>query len=91
MSAPKRLWVIGRFPSCDIRVDDDYASGEHCLVRRLDDGRLVVSDLGSTNGTYLVSEAGAMAKVVAPTLWEPGVSLRVGRSEIKQPRLTLKR
>lgn len=87
MSVPKRMWVIGRFPSCDIRVDDDYASGEHCLVRKLDDDRIVVEDLGSTNGTFLVSETGAMAKVIGPTLWEPGVSLRVGRSSIPQPRL----
>lgn len=91
MPAPQRVWVIGRWPSCDIQVDDEYASGEHCVVERQEDGRLVVTDLGSTNGTYLIPEGQPALRVISPCIWNPGVTLRVGRSDIPQPRLTLKR
>lgn len=86
MTRPPNAWVIGRFPSCDIRVDDEYASGQHCLVRRLPDGRFVVADLGSTNGTYLIPATGSPLKITVPTIWHPGVTLQVGRSKIPQPK-----
>jgi predicted component of type VI protein secretion system len=42
--------VIGRRPSCDIRLDYENISGKHCLLRLIN-GVWNVKDLGSTNGT----------------------------------------
>jgi diguanylate cyclase (GGDEF)-like protein len=43
--------VIGRGERTDIRVVDDGISREHAAIER-DAGKLVLVDLGSTNGTY---------------------------------------
>ncbi len=42
--------VVGRRPSCDIRLDFENISGKHCLLRMVN-GVWNVKDLGSTNGT----------------------------------------
>jgi FHA domain len=42
--------VVGRRPSCDIRLDFENVSGKHCVLRFLN-GLWMVRDLGSTNGT----------------------------------------
>jgi predicted component of type VI protein secretion system len=42
--------IVGRRPSCDIRLDYENISGKHCLLR-LVNGVWNVKDLGSTNGT----------------------------------------
>ena len=42
--------VIGRLPECAVVLADPNVSRRHAEVRRLDDS-LVVTDLGSTNGT----------------------------------------
>lgn len=42
--------IVGRRPSCDIRLDFENVSGKHCMLRLLN-GVWSVKDLGSTNGT----------------------------------------
>src|ERR1700712_2580433 len=43
--------VIGRGPKVTVRLNDDGVSREHCeLVRQGE--RVVLADLGSTNGTF---------------------------------------
>jgi predicted component of type VI protein secretion system len=42
--------IVGRRPSCDIRLDYENVSGKHCMLRMLN-GVWNVKDLGSTNGT----------------------------------------
>ena len=42
--------VIGRRPSCDIRLDFENISGKHCVLRFIN-GVWNVRDMGSTNGT----------------------------------------
>jgi len=45
--------VIGRRPDCHLLIDDDdELSGTHCALVRVGD-RLLLEDLGSTNGTQL--------------------------------------
>lgn len=44
--------VVGRSPDADLRLDDAYCSDLHARFS-LEAGRLVVRDLGSTNGTFL--------------------------------------
>ena len=43
---------VGRTPPADIVLRDSEISRAHCLVT-LEDGELMVTDLGSTNGTYV--------------------------------------
>jgi type II secretory pathway predicted ATPase ExeA len=45
-------YVIGRDPSCEIRVDDKFFSRRHAAISR-EDGQWVLLDLGSTNGTWV--------------------------------------
>ncbi|HWE36489.1 MAG TPA: FHA domain-containing protein [Isosphaeraceae bacterium] len=44
-----RLLVLGRHPSCDVRIDSIRVSRQHCCLTVLG-GDLLVRDLGSTNG-----------------------------------------
>jgi hypothetical protein len=46
---------IGRSTSCDLVLDDELSSREHCEVR-LDGNRLIVTDLGSRNGVLVNGE-----------------------------------
>jgi hypothetical protein len=47
--------VVGRSASSTIRIDNDYVSGQHVRLRLAQDGTIEVTDLGSTNGTYIDS------------------------------------
>lgn len=44
--------VIGRKPECEIRIPVPDVSREHCELR-VEGDRLMVKDLGSSNGTYV--------------------------------------
>jgi len=54
---------IGRSAECALILADDYVSGDHASLARRANGDWVVTDLGSTNGTF-VNEV----RVVAPTV-----------------------
>ena len=43
--------LIGRHPECDVRIDSHKISRRHCCIVQLQD-KLVIRDLGSTNGIY---------------------------------------
>jgi hypothetical protein len=44
--------TIGRSPDCDIFLDDVTVSRQHAVLRR-SDGRFVIEDQGSLNGTFV--------------------------------------
>ena len=44
--------IIGRHTDCQIRIPDVSVSRQHCEIA-VADGRVVVRDLGSSNGTYV--------------------------------------
>jgi serine/threonine protein kinase len=46
------VFVIGRDPGCDLVVNDRACTRQHVRIRYAD-GRYSVTDLGSTNGTWL--------------------------------------
>lgn len=48
----KQNWIIGSNTTCDIVVASTTVSGQHCRLS-LDDSELTLTDLGSTNGTYV--------------------------------------
>jgi CheY-like chemotaxis protein/pSer/pThr/pTyr-binding forkhead associated (FHA) protein len=47
---------IGRWPDCDITIPDSTVSGRHATLLINADGKLMVRDEDSTNGTYLRGE-----------------------------------
>ena len=75
--------VIGRGPRCAVRLNDEGVSREHCqLVREGDKGdkpggeKMILEDLGSTNGTYLNEEL-----LQGPAPLHKGDRVRIGDSE----------
>jgi len=64
--------MIGRSASCDITLDDTFVSSQHARISKTDGG-LVVSDLGSTNGTYVDRE-----RVTSPIQVGRGARIQVG-------------
>lgn len=64
--------TLGRAAGCQITVDDTFVSQLHARVF-VRDGRFLVEDLGSTNGTYLNRQ-----KVAGPMVISPGDRLQVG-------------
>ncbi len=69
---------IGRAADCALILDDDYVSGDHASLARREGGDWVVTDLGSTNGTF-VNEV----RVVTPTVVTASDSLRIGRTQMR--------
>jgi hypothetical protein len=69
---------IGRSAECALVLDDDYVSGDHASLARRANGDWVVTDLGSTNGTF-VNEV----RVVTPTVVTASDSLRIGRTQMR--------
>lgn len=45
-------WLVGSGPECDFRIRTRWVSRRHCQLHRRN-GRTVIADLGSKNGTYL--------------------------------------
>ena len=50
-----RTCLVGRDRSCDVMLDDPSVSRLHAEVVRLSDGRLYVTDRGTTNGTLVLA------------------------------------
>jgi len=69
--------IIGRSPKCEIQIDQESVSRNHCRIG-FEEGEFVVRDLGSTNGTYvndnLVGDEGRLRH---------GDQLKVGRTILK--------
>jgi hypothetical protein len=66
--------VVGRSDQADIMIGDPYASDFH-LRMTSKDGRIVLSDLGSTNGTYVNGR-----RITAPTDLGRGDAVQVGKT-----------
>lgn len=66
--------TIGRGAGCRLALDDSYASQLHARVFPRD-GRWMVEDLGSTNGTYLNGR-----RVSGPSIVQTGDRLQVGNT-----------
>ncbi|MEO8309080.1 MAG: FHA domain-containing protein [Pseudomonadota bacterium] len=45
--------LIGRSLSCEVVLDDPYVAPEHARLTLLEDGRVLVQDLGTRNGTRI--------------------------------------
>jgi pSer/pThr/pTyr-binding forkhead associated (FHA) protein len=69
--------LIGRGPECTLYVDDTAVSRAHALVRRVGP-YITISDLGSSNGTFVNG-----ALVEDTRVLEPGDTVTVGNCGLK--------
>jgi len=74
-SSPARV-LVGQSPVCEVRLDDRSVSRRHVALE-LTEGGLRISDLGSTNGTYLGSTR------IIEAMWQPGQVLRIGSTALR--------
>lgn len=65
-------WLIGANPSCDLVVDSPGVSSKHCEITSTGDG-LLLSDLNSTNGTWINDR-----RISGATAVKPEDSIRLG-------------
>lgn len=80
----KRVVRIGRDPSCDVALDpvaDAAASSNHAQIMLLDNGQVLLSDLGSSNGTFIGDQ-----KVTSAVPIATGTTITLGKDG---PQLTL--
>ena len=68
---------IGRSRSSRLKLDDEFASSNHAVLRR-EDGSVTIEDLGSTNGTFLNE-----TPVTSPVAVKHGDTIRIGKTTIK--------
>lgn len=80
ITLPERL-ILGRATDSGFNIDDDYASSHHASLYRQSDGRWVVDDLQSTNGTYVNGE-----RITGPTLVGADDVIRIGRTQLELER-----
>ncbi|GAB3453919.1 antibiotic biosynthesis regulator FhaB [Streptomonospora sediminis] len=69
--------TIGRANDATLVINDDYASGRHARIFS-DEGRWIVEDLGSTNGTYLGQE-----RLTSPQPISVGQPVRIGKTVLE--------
>jgi len=70
---------LGRRPENDIIFDDPYVSGSHALIE-VADGTFILTDLSSTNGTFV---NGAKLAHNEPTTITPSDEITFGRTEAR--------
>ena len=77
MTHPDRKYTIGRALNCDIVLADESVSRVHAELAFLADGKLLVTDCRSTQGTVLLRLGGAQIPV-RQELVSPLDTLRFG-------------
>lgn len=78
--------TIGRDPACEIALDDPRISRRHARIV-LVEGRPVVEDLGSSNGTWI----NGRQSVSAPTALSVGDELQIGDKRLRRSSATSRR
>lgn len=69
--------TIGRQDECQLRIKSSQVSRRHCQLAEKD-GRLMVKDLGSSNGTFVNG-----VRIDGPKALEPGDTLTIGSVTFK--------
>jgi pSer/pThr/pTyr-binding forkhead associated (FHA) protein len=76
-------FIIGRGEQADYRVDDEYASPRHAVIRALGRGAFTIEDGGSTNGLWLCRNGVTpWVQVDAPVPLHADDIVTVGRTRI---------
>lgn len=71
----KNVMELGRDPALDIALQSPKVSRVHARIERRSDGQYTVTDLGSSNGTYL---ADVRLLSNTPEVWQPDKQVRAG-------------
>jgi len=69
---------IGRSPQCELKLNDDFVSGIHAVLRHRSDGSWVITDAGSTNGTFVNT-----TKITEPTKVGLSDIIRIGDVQLR--------
>ncbi len=69
----KEEFLIGRGSDCDLRINDEDISRHHCLLRTRGI-EVTLSDLGSSNGTFVNAK-----RVLSQVTLASGDEVRVGK------------
>jgi hypothetical protein len=72
----KTKTIIGRSKNCDIIIDDEYVSTKHATLRLIE-GDFVITDLDSSNGTFVND------KEVAQASLHDGEVIKMGKTSLK--------
>ena len=69
--------LVGRADECDLRPRSKFVSRLHCLIS-MENGRAVIEDLGSRNGTFVNDE-----RVLYPRELQVGDILGIGHVQYR--------
>ena len=67
--------VIGRVPGCDLVLNNTRVSKRHCRIEMQADESIAVTDLNSTNGTFIKNRRLLPNQ---PVMWDGNTPIRVG-------------
>ena len=70
-------FLIGKQPGCDLQIEDGYTSTQHAQIQMDVQGRCVLHDRGSTNGTFVNNVP------VQQHPLEHGATIRIGSTELR--------
>jgi class 3 adenylate cyclase len=76
-----RALVVGRLPSCDLPLTGAEVSRRHCSFE-LVQGLVVLTDLGSTNGTFVDGR-----RILGPVTLRDGAEVRIGTHSLRYTRM----
>lgn len=68
--------TLGRYPDNNVALPGVSVSGHHAEIR-YEEGRFILYDLGSTNGTFVNRR-----KIIGPNMLKPGFQVRIGDVEL---------
>jgi adenylate cyclase len=74
--AGENIFRIGRSDKNNVVLTDDLASRNHAMLQRSEEGRFYITDLGSSNGTFVNG-----ARISAPVILQPGDRIGIGNHE----------
>lgn len=77
----RRVFTVGRHPSCHIVLADEEVSREHAHIIFCEGGKIQISDNKSTNGTYIL-KGEEFKKVQRPSYISPTDMVRFGPCEM---------
>lgn len=69
--------VIGTHDAADIKIEDPFVSRRHVSLRVLPDGHVRMTDLDSTNGTFVNGHK------LETRVLEPGDEIRLGETSVR--------
>ena len=74
---------LGRSMENVIVIPDATVSRRHAVIERREDGRVVIRDLGSANGTYVYDPQEAVFKKIEEAELRPGMLIRLGSTTLR--------